>query len=96
MEAGEQKAHSQVSEQDRAETRHRQPGDGAPLPALDQAGVQERDINEPGDEGGGLLGVPTPVAAPGRLGPHRAGEDAQGEEDEADSGRLVDKAIHEF
>ena len=35
-------------------------------------------VDEPGDDRPGLLGVPTPVGAPGGIGPDRAGDDPGG------------------
>ena len=95
MQPGQKKAHAEIGKQDRAKARHCQPGDGAPLPALDQPGMQEGSIDEPGDEGGRLLGVPAPVMAPGGLGPHRPGENAQGQEDKADDGSPINQAVQQ-
>ena len=53
-------------------------------PAHRQALVQQHRVDQPGDEGQDLLGVPTPEAAQGVLGVEGAGDDAPGEQGEAD------------
>ena len=46
------------------------PTDGQPL-------VQKQGIEEPGHEGPDLLGVPLPIASPGRPRPNRSYQNAQ-------------------
>src|SRR4029453_12946342 len=64
-----------------------QPGGAAATPAGGGAGVEVGREDRPADEGPGLLGVPAPVAAPGRLGPDGAGDDGEGPDGEAEGGR---------
>jgi hypothetical protein len=52
-------------------------------PAHRQAFVEQDGVDEPGDEGEDLLGVPTEEAALGMLGIEGAGDDAGGEQGKA-------------
>ena len=51
--------------------------------------MQISRVDHPGDERPGLLRVPAPVAAPGRLGPDRTGDDREGVDRESEGGRPV-------
>ena len=62
-------------------------------PAHRQALVQQHRVDQPGDEGQNLLGVPTPEAAQGVLGVEGAGDDPRGEQGKADGQAPVIEVI---
>ena len=66
------------------------------LPFAGEAGVEKDGVNEPGDQGPGLFGVPTPVRSPGIAGPSRARNDTDGQERKAHSDHFVNQRIQRF
>src|SRR5919108_3980697 len=68
---------------------HPDPGRAAPAPAGRGPRVQVGRIDHPDHERPGLLGVPAPVATPGRLAPDSSRDDGEGPDREGDGGRLV-------
>ena len=93
VQSAQQKVDTKVREENTAKPQHRQPCHPVASPALDGSGMQQGRVNEPGDERPGLLGVPAPVGAPCRIGPHGAGDDAQGKPEEAEEDHLVVEGI---
>src|SRR5918994_3115953 len=70
-----------------------QPGGATATPAGGGPGVEVGGEHRPADERPGLLGVPAPVAAPGRLGPDGPGDDGEGPDGEAEGGRPVGQLV---
>lgn len=81
--------HAEVGEHDGGKADDGEDGCFFAAPAADESHVDKGGVDEPGDEGPGLLGVPAPVAAPGGVGPYRAGDDADGEKEKTQKDHLV-------
>src|SRR6516162_3822708 len=79
VQSAQQKINSDVSEDHRRKTDHRDPRRAFAAPAAHEAAVQENRVDEPRDERPGFLRVPRPVGAPRGIRPDRAGENADGE-----------------
>ena len=82
-----------VVDDQRAEGGDGEAGGALALPARGRAGVQVAGVDHPGDERPGLLGVPAPVATPGRLGPDGAGDDREGPDRERERDQAVGGAV---
>ena len=71
-----------------------EPGSLLPLPSSGDPSVEIGGIGNPGDEGPGLLGIPTPVTTPSSFCPDRSGDDGEGPDrkDECDQsiGELIE------
>ena len=93
VQAGDDDVHHEEVERHRAEAEQVDVGGAAALPAGGRPGVQVRGVDDPGDEGPGLLRVPAPVPAPGRLGPDRAEDDAGGVDRERERDRPVGRLV---
>ena len=88
-----EEVHAEVVDQEAGEPDQPERGRLASSPAGGRAGVQVAGVDDPGDEGPGLLGVPAPVAAPGVLGPDRAGDDGEGPQREDERVDPVGQAV---
>src|SRR5947208_16959315 len=77
----------------RAEGEQVDPGRLYATPAGRRPGMQVARVDHPCDERPRLFGIPAPVAAPGCLGPDRAGNDAEGPDREAESDGAVRDAV---
>src|SRR5680860_1619725 len=87
---------AEVGEERRREDDHQQQRRSPPSPAAGGTGVEVGAADDPGDERGGLLGVPAPVPAPGDVGPDGAEDDRQGQEREADQDRPVGEVVQQL
>src|SRR3989338_5541311 len=71
-------------------------GDFCPVyvhPGQRQGQVQVAEVDEPGDKGPGLLGVPGPIGTPCLVGPYGPCDQAKGEEGETKGHYLVGKFL---
>mmetsp|Transcript_24058 Transcript_24058/g.71601 ORF Transcript_24058/g.71601 Transcript_24058/m.71601 type:complete len:424 (-) Transcript_24058:246-1517(-) len=93
VEADAQEVHADVAEPNDEEAEGADLRTVAGVPAQLQAHVEVGGVDEPADQGPGLLGVPAPVVAPGLVRPHRAGDDADREEAEAQEQRAVGQVV---
>ena len=84
---------AEIGKHHSTESENRQVGYLFPVPPPHHACVQQRGIYKPGDQGPGLFGVPGPVAAPGRVGPDRPGNDPAGEKEKAEKHHPVGEFI---
>ena len=84
VQAGDEQVDADEVEPERGQPDHRDHRRPPAPPAGGGAGVQVSGVDHPGDQGPGLLGVPAPVAAPGVLGPDRAGGDGEGPQREGE------------
>ena len=94
MQAGQQEVHPGEGEDDKDEGDDGQPGHALALPFEAKALVQVNSIENPGNECPGLLGVPTPPAAPCLLRPDGPGENDHGEQQKAQADDPVAQVIH--
>lgn len=81
--------HAEIGEHHGKEAENGEKGDPSALPAPHHAQVQQRGINQPGNEGPGLFGIPSPVPAPGRIGPDGPGDNTGGQPEETEDDHLV-------
>jgi len=89
-----QEVHAGEGEQRQQEADHGDPSGPRAAPAAHQPHMQIEHVDEPCDQHERLLRIPSPVAAPGVLGPDGAEEEAaKGEEGKADGDRLVDQPV---
>src|SRR5690606_30245338 len=77
VQAGGDQVDEEEVEHDTGESRGVDPRCGLAPPSGRRPGVQVGRVDDPRDERHGLLGVPVPEPAPGRLGPDRATEHAE-------------------
>lgn len=73
---------------------HKIPGHLSALLLAAQAQMEIDRVNDPRDQRPDLLGVPGPEGGPGLLGPDRAGEDHDREEEKAEADEAVAQKIH--
>lgn len=63
-------------------------------PPPGEPGMKGERVEKPGDDRPGFLGIPTPVSAPGLVGPDRPGDDTGGEphktKDDGFAGEIID------
>lgn len=81
--------HAEIGEHHGEEAENGEKGDPSALPAAHRAQVEQCGINQPGDQGPGLFGIPAPVAAPGGIGPDRTGDDTGGQPEKTEDDHLV-------
>src|SRR3990172_9390685 len=84
-----------VSEESCAEANDEQAGAPGAPPAAEDTGVQVAAIDQPCDQGRGLLGVPAPVAAPGDVRPDGAEDDCEEHRRKSDHHGLVPQFIED-
>src|ERR1035437_1975319 len=90
VQAAEQQVDADVRKQHGEKADNRNPGRAPAGPSAYVPAMQERGIDEPGDERPGFLRVPRPIGAPGRVRPDGPRNDADGQEDEPERRRLGD------
>ena len=94
METGQQ-IDAKVGKKHRHESHNGDPGNLLAVPAPHQAQMEQGGVDEPGNQGPGLLGVPGPVGAPGGIGPHGPGNDTDGQKKKPEHHHLVCQLIDE-
>src|SRR3989304_5008738 len=82
VEPAEEEVYSEIGEHRGYEAHDQERGGGLAAPPGHGARVAIARIDEPGYQGGGLLGVPSPVASPGDIGPERTNNDHKEDEGE--------------
>src|SRR5205085_6509784 len=87
-------ADAEVREDDEEERDDCEVGRRASRPAARDSDVQERAVGEPRDERADLLRVPSPVAPPRLVGPHRARDEKQREPREGQARGLIHQRVY--
>jgi len=93
VEPGKKEIDPQECKEHGSKTYNRKDSGPSPLPPNSHPSVENGGVDEPGDEGPCLLGIPAPVGAPGILGPDSAGDDAQSEEGKAQGEESVVEVV---
>lgn len=93
MDAWKKGIHTDIGEDDTDESDKGEEGCLAAFPSHHDPHMEVDGIDDPGDEGPGLLRVPEPVAAPGGFRPDGTGDDDEGEEEVSGSHRSVADGI---
>ena len=96
MDARQKDVHTDEGEDDGDEADDREPGRMPALPVSSQPKVEVDRIDDPGDQGPGLLGIPRPVAGPGLLCPDRSADDDEREHQEAEDHHPVGEDVADF
>lgn len=93
VDAWKKGVHPDIGEDDAQESDEGEESGLPAFPSHDDPHMEVDGIDDPGDEGPGLLGVPEPVAAPGGFRPDGTGDDDEGEEEVAGGYRTVADGI---
>lgn len=103
MEAGEEVVGAEVGEEYREDGNEEVEVQGARTAEETEGGAVERyGIDQEGDQGAGLFGIPSPVTSPRLVGPYRSDEDPGGEkkycrhEDDGVDARDVSRGVATF
>src|SRR3954453_13077426 len=89
VQAGRDHVHERQVEDHHDQADDVPPGRAPAPPPGGRPGVQVSGVDDPGDEGPGLLRVPAPEPAPGRLRPDGTGDDREGPDRETEDGGTV-------
>jgi hypothetical protein len=96
VKARKEEIYPQVTEDRRRKPDKGQPRGAFAFPSSGDSSMQVRRVDQPHDQGPGLLGIPAPVSPPGGIRPCRTRDDPQAEQWEAYRNHAVRKLIQHF
>lgn len=96
MQAGNEEVYADESEEDPHEADHEDPGGSFYRPTRNCTGVQVDRIDKEKNQGKTFFWVPTPVASPGFVSPHRSGDYRNGKGRETQPDHHVGEVLGRF
>jgi len=96
VDARQEDVYADEGEDDGDEADDREPDCMLALPVSPKSKVEIDRIDDPGDQGPGLLGIPCPVAGPSLLRPDRSADDDEREHQEAEDHHPVGEDVADF